>query len=75
MLSDYFGGKELSKSINPDEAVAYGASVQAAILGGNAMGKAEGVILFGNRRSRSDVAVDDDVGLRCYRETSCEDDR
>jgi L1 cell adhesion molecule like protein len=32
MLSDYFGGKELCRSINPDEAVAYGATVQAAIL-------------------------------------------
>ena len=34
MLSDYFGGKELCKSINPDEAVAYGATVQATILSG-----------------------------------------
>lgn len=34
LLSDFFGGKELCKSINPDEAVAYGAAVQAAILGG-----------------------------------------
>ena len=34
MLSDYFNGKELCKNINPDEAVAYGAAVQAAILGG-----------------------------------------
>ena len=35
MLSEFFGGKELCKSINPDEAVAYGATVQAAILSGN----------------------------------------
>ena len=35
MLCDFFGGKELCKSINPDEAVAYGATVQAAILSGN----------------------------------------
>ena len=35
MLSDFFGGKELCKSINPDEAVAFGATVQAAILSGN----------------------------------------
>ena len=34
MLSELFGGKELSKSINPDEAVAYGAAVQGAILSG-----------------------------------------
>jgi len=34
MLQDFFNGKELNKSINPDEAVAYGAAVQAAILKG-----------------------------------------
>lgn len=33
-LKDFFGGKELNKSINPDEAVAYGAAVQGAILSG-----------------------------------------
>merc|ERR1711933_199363 len=32
LLSDFFNGKEPSRSINPDEAVAYGAAVQAAIL-------------------------------------------
>ena len=35
LISKFFGGKELCKSINPDEAVAFGASVQAAILGGD----------------------------------------
>jgi len=34
LLSDFFGGKALNKSINPDEAVAYGATVQAAVLTG-----------------------------------------
>merc|ERR1711861_83763 len=34
LLSDFFNGKDLCKSINPDEAVAYGAAVQAAILSG-----------------------------------------
>merc|ERR1712158_48980 len=35
LLQDFFSGKELNKSINPDEAVAYGAAVQAAILCGD----------------------------------------
>ena len=34
LLSDFFNGKELNRSINPDEAVAYGAAIQAAILTG-----------------------------------------
>ncbi|RKP36262.1 heat shock 70 kDa protein 2 [Dimargaris cristalligena] len=32
LLQEFFDGKELNKSINPDEAVAYGAAVQAAVL-------------------------------------------
>jgi heat shock protein 1/8 len=35
LLSEFFNGKELNKSINPDEAVAYGATVQAALLSGD----------------------------------------
>ena len=35
MLSDFFNGKDLCKNINPDECVAYGAAVQAAILSGD----------------------------------------
>lgn len=34
MLKEFFNGKEPNRSINPDEAVAYGAAVQAAILKG-----------------------------------------
>ena len=34
MLSEFFDGRELNKEINPDEAVAYGAAVQGAILSG-----------------------------------------
>ncbi|KAK9473778.1 heat shock protein 70 family [Dipodascopsis tothii] len=38
MLSDFFDGKQLEKSINPDEAVAYGAAVQGAVLTNQATG-------------------------------------
>jgi len=34
LISEFFGGKELSKGVNPDEAVAYGAAVQGGILSG-----------------------------------------
>jgi heat shock protein 5 len=34
LISEFFDGKELSKNINPDEAVAFGAGVQASIIGG-----------------------------------------
>tara|TARA_B100000524_G_scaffold315259_1_gene193359 strand:- start:52 stop:1989 length:1938 start_codon:yes stop_codon:yes gene_type:complete len=45
-LSEYFNGKELCKGINPDEAVAYGAAVQAAILGGVTDDKVSDLLLL-----------------------------
>ena len=45
LLTEYFNGKDLNKSINPDEAVAYGAAVQAAILTGNTDEKTSDMLL------------------------------
>ncbi|XP_021899321.1 heat shock 70 kDa protein-like [Carica papaya] len=46
ILQDFFNGKELCKSINPDEAVAYGAAVQAAILSGEGDEKVQDLLLL-----------------------------
>ncbi|RZC48011.1 hypothetical protein C5167_040961 [Papaver somniferum] len=46
LLQDLFNGKELCKSINPDEAVAYGAAVQAAVLNGEGNEKVKGLVLL-----------------------------
>ncbi|XP_045456582.1 major heat shock 70 kDa protein Ab-like isoform X20 [Melitaea cinxia] len=45
MLQNFFCGKKLNLSINPDEAVAYGAAVQAAILSGESDSKIQDVLL------------------------------
>lgn len=45
-LSAFFGGRQLCKALNPDEAVAYGAAVQAAILSGQRHSKTDDVLLM-----------------------------
>ena len=46
LLQDFFNGKELCKNINPDEAVAYGAAVEAAILSGEGNEKVQDLLLL-----------------------------
>lgn len=45
LLQNFFNGKQLNLSINPDEAVAYGAAVQAAILSGDQSSAIQDVLL------------------------------
>merc|ERR1712110_1208147 len=46
LLQDFFNGQELNRAINPDEAVAYGAAVQAAILTGDTSSEVADLVLL-----------------------------
>jgi L1 cell adhesion molecule like protein len=46
LLSEFFNGKELCKSINPDECVAYGAAIQGAVLTGSTDEKISDLLLL-----------------------------
>ena len=46
LLSEYFNGKEPTKGINPDEAVAYGAAVQGAVLSGAAADATKDMVII-----------------------------
>ena len=46
LLQDFFNGKELCKSVNPDEAVAYGAAVQADVLSGSKSSGSKDILLL-----------------------------
>lgn len=46
MISEYFNGKELCKSVNPDECVAYGAAVQGDVLNGAKSDKSKDILLL-----------------------------
>ncbi|KAF9067295.1 heat shock protein 70 family [Rhodocollybia butyracea] len=46
LVSDFFNGKELNKNINPEEAVAYGAAVQAALISGVTSEKTQDLVVL-----------------------------
>ena len=61
MVSEAFGGRQLNKSINPDEAVAYGAAVQAAVLTGQTSDKTADLVLLDVAPLSLGVAMQGDV--------------
>ncbi|CAM0877176.1 unnamed protein product [Alopecurus aequalis] len=60
LLQEFFDGKELCKSINPDEAVAYGATIQAALLNGTHPDRFDKILLDATPRS---LGLETDSGV------------
>jgi len=61
LVSEFFNGRQLNKSINPDEAVAYGAAVQAAVLTGQTSEKTQNMLLLDVAPLSLGVAMQGDV--------------
>jgi len=61
LVSEFFGNRQLNKSINPDEAVAYGAAVQAAVLTGQTSEKTQDLLLLDVAPLSLGVAMQGDV--------------
>ena len=61
LVSEYFGGRQLNKTINPDEAVAYGAAVQAAVLTGQTSSKTADLLLLDVAPLSLGVAMQGDI--------------
>lgn len=61
LVSEHFGGRQLNKSINPDEAVAYGAAVQAAVLTGQTSEKTQDLVLLDVAPLSLGVAMQGDI--------------
>ena len=61
LVSEFFGGRQLNKSINPDEAVAYGAAVQAAVLTGQTSEKTQDLLLLDVAPLSLGVAMQGDI--------------
>ncbi|KAF8344162.1 heat shock protein 70 family [Cantharellus anzutake] len=61
LVSEFFGGRQLNKTINPDEAVAYGAAVQAAVLTNQTSDKTQDLLLLDVAPLSLGVAMQGDV--------------